>query len=146
MNLPPNSSRKRPGLRPTPAMPHKVQLTTLHMQLDGSPSGTVKLSSLGRLRATVVRRSSCSSNSASTTVAFLARGSDLLPDGWERMDERRINRGNAGAVGGIAAGGEGADAPLVHAGTGGGLGGGVFLLLSGGGAAQDGLDAGGSGG
>src|SRR4051812_7057075 len=64
MNLLPNSSRKRPGLRPTPAMPHKVQLTTLRMQLDGSPSGTVKLSSLSRLRATMVRRSRCSSNSA----------------------------------------------------------------------------------
>src|SRR4051812_21472358 len=43
-----------------------------------------------------------------TTVAILTRSSDLLPDGWERMDERRVDRGNIGAVGGIVAGGEGA--------------------------------------
>src|SRR4051794_29241403 len=61
----------------------------------------------------------------STTVAFLTRGSDLLPDGWERMDERRVDRGNIGAVGRVVAGGEGADAPVVYAGTGGGLGGSV---------------------
>jgi hypothetical protein len=57
-----------------------------------------------------------------TTVALWMRGSDLLPDGWERMDERRVDRGNIGAVGGIAAGGEGADAAVVHAGPGGGVG------------------------
>src|SRR4051794_2793864 len=60
-----------------------------------------------------------------TTVAFPTLSSDLLPDGWERMDERRIDRGDAGALGGIAAGGEGADAPVVHTGAGGGLGGSV---------------------
>src|SRR4051794_36333179 len=60
-----------------------------------------------------------------TTVAFLRRGSDLLSDGRERMDERRVDRGNIGAVGRIVAGGEGADAPVVHAGPGGGLGGSV---------------------
>ena len=38
----------------------------------------------------------------STTVVFLTRGSDLLPDGRERMDERRVDRGNIGAVGRIA--------------------------------------------
>src|SRR3954465_5626266 len=58
-----------------------------------------------------------------TTVAFLRRSCDLLPGGRERMDERCIDRGDAGALGGIAAGGEGADAAVVHAGTGGGLGG-----------------------
>src|SRR4051812_8137810 len=73
----------------------------------------------------------------STTVAFLARGSDLLPDGWERMDERRVDRGNLGAVGGIVAGSEGADAPVVHAGTGSGLGGSVSGWAAGAGAAQD---------
>src|SRR4051794_41939061 len=78
---------------------------------------------------------------SSTTVAFWMRGSDLLPDGRERMDERRVDRGNIGAVGRIVTGGEGADAPTVHAGTGGGLGGGVFWWGAGGGAAQDGLDA-----
>src|SRR3954463_16486165 len=77
----------------------------------------------------------------STTVAFLRRGSDLLPDGRERMDERRVDRGNVGAVGRIVAGGEGADAPVVHAGTGGGLGGSVSGWAAWGGAAQDGLDA-----
>src|SRR4051794_37853988 len=58
-----------------------------------------------------------------TTVAFWMRGSDFLADGRERMDERRVDRGNIGAVGRIVAGGEGADAPVVHAGTGSGLGG-----------------------
>src|SRR4051812_43936129 len=79
---------------------------------------------------------------STTTVAFLARGSDLLPDGWERMDERRVNRGNIGAVGRIVAGGKGADAPLVHAGTGSGIGGSVSGWAAGAGAAQDRLDAG----
>src|SRR3954452_6702549 len=77
----------------------------------------------------------------STTVAFLTRGSDLLPGGWERMDERRVDRGDRGALGRIVAGGEGADAPVVHAGTGGGLGGSVSGWAAWGGAAQDGLDA-----
>src|SRR4051794_37250922 len=77
----------------------------------------------------------------STTVAFWMRGSDLLPDGRERMDERRVDRGNIGAVGRIVTGGEGADAPTVHAGTGGGLGGCVSGWAAWGGAAQDGLDA-----
>src|SRR3954463_1133957 len=83
---------------------------------------------------------------SSTTVAFLARGSDLLPDGWERMDERCIDRGNVGAVGRIVAGGKGADAPLVHAGTGSGIGGSVSGWAAGAGAAQDRLDAGRGGG
>ena len=51
------------------------------------------------------------------------RGSDLLLDSRERRDERRVDRGNIGAVGRIVAGGKGAHAPVVHAGTGGGLGG-----------------------
>src|SRR3954447_16395607 len=62
---------------------------------------------------------------SNTTVAFWMRGSDLLPGGWERMDERRINRGDTGAVGRVAAGGKGADAPVVDAGAGGGIGGSV---------------------
>jgi transposase InsO family protein len=45
-----------------------------------------------------------------------------FPGGWERLDERRINRGDAGALGVVAAGGKGADAPAVHAGTGGSIG------------------------
>src|SRR3954469_10097649 len=57
------------------------------------------------------------------------------------MDERRVDRGNVGAVGRIVAGGEGADAPVVHAGTGGGLGGAVSGWAAWGGAAPDGLDA-----
>ena len=61
----------------------------------------------------------------STTVAFLVRCSDLFPGGWERMDERRINRGDTGALGRVAAGGKGANAPVVHAGAGGGIGGSV---------------------
>ena len=61
----------------------------------------------------------------STTVAFLMRRSDLFPGGWERMDERRINRGDTGALGRVAAGGKGANAPVVHAGAGGGIGGSV---------------------
>src|SRR5689334_17224783 len=59
---------------------------------------------------------------SSTTVAVLMRPSDLLPGGWERQDEWCIDRGDAGALGGIAAGGEGADAAVVHAGTGGKVG------------------------
>src|SRR3954452_13930781 len=86
------------------------------------------------------------STRSNTTVAFLARGSDLLPDGWERMDERRVNQGNIGAVGRIVAGGKGADAPLVHAGTGSGIGGSVSGWAAGAGAAQDRLDAGRGGG
>jgi len=31
------------------------------------------------------------STRASTTVAFLMEGSDLLPGGWERVDERRVD-------------------------------------------------------
>src|SRR4051812_50029294 len=81
----------------------------------------------------------------STTVAFLTRSSDLLPDGRERMDERRVDRGNIGAVGRVVAGGEGADAPVVYAGTGGGLGGAVFFWGAWGGGAQDGLGVGRSG-
>src|SRR4051795_6055004 len=76
-----------------------------------------------------------------TTVAFLMRGSDLLPDSRERIDERRVDRGNTGAVGGIVAGSEGANAPAVHAGTGSGIGRSVSGWAAWGGAAQDGLDA-----
>src|SRR3954447_19229393 len=61
----------------------------------------------------------------STTVAMLMRRSDLFPGCWERMDERRIDRGDTGGVGRIAAGGKGADAPVVHAGAGGGISGSV---------------------
>src|SRR3954453_4371759 len=78
----------------------------------------------------------------STTVAFWMRGSDLLPDGRERMDERGVDRGNIGAVGRIVAGGKGADAPVVHAGAGSGIGGSVSGWAAGAGAAQDRLDAG----
>src|SRR4051812_40179095 len=59
---------------------------------------------------------------SNTTVAFWMRGTDLLPDGRERMDERCVDRGNIGAVGRIVAGGKGADAPVVHAGTGSSIG------------------------
>src|SRR3954469_22642215 len=82
----------------------------------------------------------------STTVAILMRRSDLFPDGRERMDERGIDRGDTGAVGGIAAGGKGADAPVVHAGAGSGIGGCVSGWAAGAGAAQDRLDAGRGGG
>src|SRR4051812_50221815 len=82
---------------------------------------------------------------SSTTVAFLMRCCELLPDGWERMDERRVDRGNIGAVGRIVAGGEGADAPVVHTGPGGGLGGAVFFLGAWGGAGRDGGGGGGGG-
>src|SRR4051812_24782235 len=78
---------------------------------------------------------------SSTTVAFLMRGSDLLPDSRERIDERRVDRGNTGAVGGIVAGSEGANAPAVHAGTGSGISRSVSGWAAWGGAAQDGLDA-----
>src|ERR1044071_2980485 len=71
-----------------------------------------------------------------TTVAVLTRGSDLLPDGRERTDERRVSRGYIGALGRIVAGGEGADAPVVHAGPGSGIGGGCsFSGVWGGGGA-----------
>jgi hypothetical protein len=59
---------------------------------------------------------------STTTVVFLMRRSELLPGGWERLDEWCIDRGDAGALGGIASGGKGADAPLVHAGAGGQVG------------------------
>src|SRR4051812_22334479 len=55
---------------------------------------------------------------SNTTFAFLMRRSDLFPGGWERMDERCIDRGDTGALGGIAAGGKGADAPVVQVGAG----------------------------
>src|SRR3954447_21851986 len=61
----------------------------------------------------------------STTVAIFMRRSDLSRGGRERMDERRVDRGNIGAVGRIVAGGEGGDALLVHTGTGSGIGGSV---------------------
>src|SRR4051794_41845821 len=79
-----------------------------------------------------------------TTVAFWMRGSDLLPDSRERMDERRVDRGNIGAVGRIVAGGKGAHAPVIHAGTGGGLGGAVFFWggWGGGGASRAGAGPG----
>src|SRR3954454_9846589 len=64
-------------------------------------------------------------NRSTTTVALLIKGSDLLPDSRERMDERRVDRGSIGTVGGIVAGGEGADTPVVHAGPGSGIGGSV---------------------
>src|SRR3954449_13176696 len=78
----------------------------------------------------------------STTVAFLMRRSDLFPGSWERMDERGIDRGDTGALGRIVAGGKGADAPVVHAGAGSGIGGSVSGWAAGAGAAQDRLDAG----
>src|SRR3954469_22059621 len=59
------------------------------------------------------------------------RRSALFPDGRERMDERGIDRGDTGAVGGIAAGGKGADAPVVHAGAGSGAGGGRVAASAG---------------
>src|SRR4051812_10236696 len=58
----------------------------------------------------------------STTVAFLIQSSEVLPGDREGMDERCIDRGDAGALGGIAAGGEGAHVPVVPAGPGGGVG------------------------
>src|SRR3954469_11156709 len=80
--------------------------------------------------------------SSNTTVAFLMRRSDLFPGSWERMDERGIDRGDTGALGRIVAGGKGADAPVVHAGAGSGIGGSVSGWAAGAGAAQDRLDAG----
>src|SRR3954449_7992710 len=77
----------------------------------------------------------------STTVAFLMRGSDLLPDSRERIDERRVDRGNTGAVGGIVEVMDVANGPAVHAGTGSGIGRSVSGWAAWGGAAQDGLDA-----
>src|SRR4051812_49524644 len=73
------------------------------------------------------------------------RGSDLLLDSRERMDERRVDRGNIGAVGRIVAGGKGADAPVVHAGPGSGLGGAVFFWGALGGGGRDRLGGGRSG-
>src|SRR3954465_11212147 len=63
-----------------------------------------------------------SRTATSTTVAILMWRSDLFPGDREGVDERCIDRGDAGALGRIAAGGEGADAPVVHAGTGGHVG------------------------
>src|SRR5215212_7754687 len=96
---------------------------------------------LGRFR-TVRRYTRYLQTRRSTTVAILTRGSDLLPDGRERMDERGVDRGHIGAVGGIVAGGEGADAPLVHAGTGSGIGRSVSGWAAWRGATQDRLDEG----
>src|SRR5215217_4941345 len=61
----------------------------------------------------------------STTVAILTRRSDLLPTGREEENERCIDRGDAGAVGRVAARGKGADAPALYAGPGSGIGGSV---------------------
>src|SRR6185436_16357758 len=65
--------------------------------------------------------------STSTTVAILMRRSDPLPTGREEENERCVDRGDAGALGVVAAGGKGADAPALYAGPGSGIGGSVSL-------------------
>src|SRR6185312_15174894 len=62
---------------------------------------------------------------ASTTVAILMWRSDLLPTGREEENERCADRGDAGALGVVAAGGKGADAPALYAGACSGIGGSV---------------------
>src|SRR5919199_5009117 len=80
-------------------------------------SGSASLSTT--YSRTISRRASASQRPRpSTTVAFLIWSSDLLPDYREGGDERCIGRGDAGALGGVAAGGKGTDAAPVHAGTG----------------------------
>ncbi len=49
-----------------------------------------------------------------TTVVFLTRRSEHLLGGREGEDKRCISRGDAGALGGIAAGGKGAAAPAIQ--------------------------------
>ncbi len=50
-------------------------------------------------------------------LRFVANSESMTCHAWEVMDDGRIGRDDAGIVGGLAAGREGADAGLVHAGA-----------------------------
>src|SRR4051812_49780401 len=79
-------------------------------------------------------------------LCFYAISGLLCRHGSEVTGGGRRDRGCAGAVGRLAAGGEAADQAAVHAGAGGGLGGGVSWRAARGGAGPEPLGGGAGGG